>query len=194
MQYVHVNSENAIPTLSRIPTLSHNDITGLFIYFFKYSVSCSFWSFSPCITPLNTANMSSLPLLGDLLQGDYMKCPLCHNTYSEPVILPCLHSTCLGCIRNHLAEVKGQGSSTDSSEGLTKEAAQLRCPVCQEGEFEFHGQQLVGWSPNYFLVKQPIIARLFQAITLYKGNLFSNKLRLILGLQIGSARKCNQKS
>jgi len=36
--------------------------------------------------------------------GHLLTCPLCHELFTHPVLLPCHHSMCYGCARAQLVE------------------------------------------------------------------------------------------
>ncbi|XP_067682769.1 E3 ubiquitin-protein ligase TRIM56-like [Haliotis asinina] len=39
------------------------------------------------------------PSVADSLQSDFLTCGICHELFTDPRILPCLHSICLNCLR-----------------------------------------------------------------------------------------------
>lgn len=52
------------------------------------------------------------------IQGDFLKCAVCYNTYSNPKNLDCGHIVCLGCIEG-IIEAKKKRSS-------------VHCPICRK--------------------------------------------------------------
>ena len=50
--------------------------------------------------------------------GEQLACPLCHGTYTDPRVLPCLHSFCKHCLEGYLHD---HGP-----------AATLNCPTCHQ--------------------------------------------------------------
>ena len=61
---------------------------------------------------------------------DELRCSLCSQLYSSPRVLPCLHSFCEACLKNHQENVCGEG--------------ELTCPVnfCQESAGEISLDEL----------------------------------------------------
>ena len=54
---------------------------------------------------------------------DFLTCAVCHDDYTDPRGLPCLHSFCKSCISGHIVkETKGQRAPT-----------KFNCPVCKRG-------------------------------------------------------------
>ena len=58
-------------------------------------------------------------LLPEIIDGDFLKCPVCQDDLKAPKILPCLHSFCFECLKNSLAQSNiGNGQS-------------FLCPLCK---------------------------------------------------------------
>ena len=76
--------------------------------------------------------------LYDLLHGDFLQCGVCTRMYTDPVILPCLHTACQTCVQRHLDD-----------------SGVRQCPVCQQQlpATDDNGHRPV-ITPNYFLVRQ----------------------------------------
>ena len=119
--------------------------------------------------------MSALPLLTEIINTDFLKCPLCSSTYKGSVILPCLHSACLDCVRSYLLKLKAKHESDqkDSDTHKDKDVDKLQCPVCKKKGGNTQQGTSVDFDslkPNYFLVSN--ILYLFHKIVK-----FSNKLQ-----------------
>lgn len=57
-------------------------------------------------------------------------CPVCRETYTDPRVLPCLHSACLGCIYT-LCNHEDPGTR-DSADVTSTAGHGVLCPVCEE--------------------------------------------------------------
>ena len=69
---------------------------------------------------------------------DISECPICTELYSEPKILPCIHTFCLKCL---------EGWSKDKKPG-----EQVSCPLCRK-EFIFPEGGMNNLPNNFFLAK-----------------------------------------
>ena len=94
--------------------------------------------------------MSALPNLYDLLHSGFLHCPVCTNTYKDPVILPCLHSACQTCVQRHLDDTGNR-----------------QCPICQEhiSHSEDNGHR-PSIPPNHFLVSLHSVIQYAVALSL----------------------------
>ena len=69
---------------------------------------------------------------------DIAECPVCTEVYSEPKVLPCIHTFCLKCL---------EGWSKDKKPG-----DQVSCPLCRN-EFTVPDGGLEKLSKNNFVAK-----------------------------------------
>ena len=67
---------------------------------------------------------------------DITKCPICLDDCEDPRSLPCLHTFCLKCIRQH-CEFKHPGD-------------EVECPVCRK-EFQIPDKGVEGIQHNFFV-------------------------------------------
>jgi hypothetical protein len=58
--------------------------------------------------------------------NEQLECPVCLETYSDPRVLPCLHSFCCGCVEEIVS------AKTDAA--LREQpTVHVTCPVCRKG-------------------------------------------------------------
>ena len=68
----------------------------------------------------NGNGMRNDELAMDLMNDDYLKCPICQDDLRAPKILPCLHSFCFECLKNSLQQSKIANGQA------------FLCPLCKE--------------------------------------------------------------
>ena len=73
-----------------------------------------------------------------------MACSICMDTYSDPRILPCMHSYCLKCI---------EGFSQDKQPGDA-----VSCPLCRK-QFKIPESSVSGLPKNFFVEQLKDIAK-----------------------------------
>nr|XP_008122299.1 PREDICTED: E3 ubiquitin-protein ligase TRIM56-like [Anolis carolinensis] len=67
--------------------------------------------------------------LWEALASGFLSCPICLERFSQPKILPCLHTYCQGCLETLL---DGRTEEEDAEEEeIEAEAQELRCPECR---------------------------------------------------------------
>ncbi|XP_069058911.1 E3 ubiquitin-protein ligase TRIM45 [Pleurodeles waltl] len=71
------------------------------------------------------------------LPSSRTRCPLCAEPYTDPRILPCLHSFCMACIQQlePLSPLGFRGGMDPASSPRDKTQLSILCPVC-DGEVE----------------------------------------------------------
>lgn len=72
--------------------------------------------------------------------NDVTTCSICHETYRNPVILPCVHTFCLTCLQDI-------GSHTNRNPGDT-----MACPLCRQ-EFTIPESGFASLKKNFFMVR-----------------------------------------
>lgn len=45
--------------------------------------------------------MAASKLVAEVAE-DYLSCPICHEPYKQPKLLPCVHSYCRQCLERHI--------------------------------------------------------------------------------------------
>jgi tripartite motif-containing protein 2/3 len=70
--------------------------------------------------------------------SDITECPICTEVYTDPRVLPCIHTFCLKCI---------EGWGKDKQPG-----DKVACPLCRK-EFEVPGGKLAALPKNVFIDK-----------------------------------------
>ncbi|XP_067849048.1 E3 ubiquitin-protein ligase TRIM45 [Heptranchias perlo] len=92
------------------------------------------------------------------------KCLVCKNFYTDPKILPCLHTFCLGCVssleqfsvpRIQREVESGSGGSLDSSEPGTC----ILCPVC-DCEVDVSPAAVRGLTSNHLILNEVLLESL----------------------------------
>ena len=74
-----------------------------------------------------------------ILNGDFLKCPVCQEEYTAPKMLPCLHNFCFECLNKSLKQSKiGKGQA-------------FLCPICQH-ECVVPTRGVPGMKTNIFLI------------------------------------------
>lgn len=70
------------------------------------------------------------------IQDEFLVCPMCHQQYKGPKLLPCLHSFCRSCLTENLEKTTGKnlrpevnGNSEDNA--VSKNSKLYNCPVCK---------------------------------------------------------------
>ena len=89
--------------------------------------------------------------LSEILETDFLQCLLCNNTYTDPRLLPCLHTFCKKCIEKHIEDEyhfknnsektsdksneKEEETTTHVPNGLTENhilvETSFKCTICQ---------------------------------------------------------------
>ncbi|KAJ8033555.1 E3 ubiquitin-protein ligase TRIM56 [Holothuria leucospilota] len=67
---------------------------------------------------------------------DFLHCYICMKRFSEPLMLVCLHSFCLNCLKKYENKVQGK---------------QLSCPVCRRS-VELPDEGVEGFPRNYYMI------------------------------------------
>lgn len=87
------------------------------------------------------------------LDIDVLKCPICSHVFNSPRVLPCGHSTCIGCLNNLIL-------FSDSS----KSRDYFLCPVCQRTTRPSNILQKQKWAAQ-FPVNVALVRILKNAVT-----------------------------
>jgi len=72
------------------------------------------------------------------LLDDITECPICTEVYTDPRVLPCVHTYCLKCI---------EAWSKDKQPG-----DEVACPLCRK-EFTLSSNGVVDLPKNFFVAK-----------------------------------------
>lgn len=70
------------------------------------------------------------------IQDEFLVCPMCHERYKGPKLLPCLHSFCRSCLTRDLEKSTGKNlqpevnGNSDENTAL-KNSKLYNCPVCK---------------------------------------------------------------
>ena len=83
--------------------------------------------------------------------GDITECPICAELFTDPRVLPCIHTFCLKCLEK-CAEDKIAGG-------------RLACPMCRK-EFVIPGGGMADLPRNYFIGKLLEVRKLARALSL----------------------------
>jgi len=67
---------------------------------------------------------------------DMTVCPICTEVFTDPRVLPCIHTFCLKCLLNY-------GKDTQSGDSMA-------CPMCRK-EFTVPDDGLAGTQKNFFM-------------------------------------------
>ena len=62
---------------------------------------------------------------GEYISAETLKCTICQSTYSDPRILPCLHSFCKPCLSKLIGSTKCKQESTAMG------SLSMKCPLCR---------------------------------------------------------------
>ena len=71
------------------------------------------------------------------IQDDFLQCPMCHERYKGPKLLPCLHSFCRACLTHDLEKTTGKNlqpqvnGASDENVSSTKNSKLYNCSVCK---------------------------------------------------------------
>ncbi|XP_061189281.1 E3 ubiquitin-protein ligase TRIM33-like [Saccostrea echinata] len=70
------------------------------------------------------------------IQDEILVCPMCHEQYKGPKVLPCLHSFCRSCLTEDLEKITGKNlkpeeNATSEENGASKNSKLYNCPVCK---------------------------------------------------------------
>ncbi|XP_022243713.1 tripartite motif-containing protein 2-like isoform X1 [Limulus polyphemus] len=113
----------------------------LSMYFRQYHESFSPLYEEPLLETESWSNMSSGEDTESLkmvrqIDSQFLKCGICLNKYTNPKVLPCLHTFCEACLLNYIP-----------AESLT-----LTCPVCRQQSI-LPEQGIRGLQNNFFILK-----------------------------------------
>ena len=71
------------------------------------------------------------------IQDEFLQCPMCHERYKGPKLLPCLHSFCRACLTHDLEKTTGKNlqpqvnGASDENVSSTKNSKLYNCSVCK---------------------------------------------------------------
>ena len=65
------------------------------------------------------------------VSAETLKCTICQSTYSDPHILPCLHSFCKPCLSKLIGSTKCKQESTAIRFSFTSDKITMKCPLCR---------------------------------------------------------------
>lgn len=71
------------------------------------------------------------------IQDEFLQCPMCHERYKWPKLLPCLHSFCRACLTHDLEKTTGKNlqpqvnGASDENVSSTKNSKLYNCSVCK---------------------------------------------------------------
>ena len=84
------------------------------------------------------SNMDRQSSAADKLLDDMTKCLICTEVFTDPRVLPCIHTLCLKCLLNY-------GNDRQPGDGMP-------CPLCRK-EFTIADDGLSGMQKNFFTEK-----------------------------------------